>query len=246
MSAPDFSAATIQTLAARASLICSNPDCSTLTVGPLDAKGDLVTKLGEAAHIRAARPGPPGPRYDPSMTDAERADISNGIWLCASCHTMIDKNDGAGFPTPKLMDWKARHEATLQSLLRTHRSPLPTLRRFTEEGQIAQDVVDLLEQHGALFVDLNYEVSDHVLASIDRLRSELIALNRRIRYDTSLKQIIKELGQLCREYMNHTSRFSAGSWAELETLRRRVGVKVLRLRDEYGCSIRGPLGHILP
>ena len=60
-SPPDFSAATVQLLMSRASLICSNPRCGTITLGPTDATGRLAAKLGEAAHIRAARPGA---RYD--------------------------------------------------------------------------------------------------------------------------------------------------------------------------------------
>ena len=51
MTAPDFAETTKQTLSARACNICSNPTCNALTVGPVDAVGDLAVKLGEAAHI---------------------------------------------------------------------------------------------------------------------------------------------------------------------------------------------------
>src|SRR5712664_1752394 len=142
MPPPDFSATTCQQLMFRASLICTNPSCGTITLGPMDATGRLATKLGEAAHIRAARPGP---RFDQNMTDDERADPENGIWLCANCHTLIDKNNGDDFPVETLLEWKHKHEGVLRSLLLSHRSVLPVLRKFTEEGQIAQDVVDTLE-----------------------------------------------------------------------------------------------------
>ncbi len=244
MPAPDFVAATCERLAFRASLICSNPSCSTLTVGPADAQGPLALKLGEAAHIRAARPGQA--RYEKNMTDEERAHSDNGIWLCANCHTMIDKNQGGEFTVELLLEWKSKHEQIISALLRSHRSPLPLLRKVTEEGQFAQDVVDLLEQHGALFMDTHSEVLPHVILSLDRLRSELRVLARRIRYDSSLKELIKDLVDHCRAFMNHTSRFNGRDWHELEALRGRVGIIVLRLREDYGCKIRGPLNRIIP
>lgn len=243
MSSPDFSPATREILAFRASLICSNPRCSTLTVGPSDANGPLALKLGEAAHIHAARAGQA--RHIPSMTDDERSHPDNGIWLCANCHTMVDKNQGADFPAPMLLDWKRRHEEIIRSLLYSHRSPLPLLRKFTEEGQIAQDAVDLLEQHGALFVDRSIEEPQYMAVSLDRLRSGLRELAQRIRYDSQLKTIIKDLANECRSFMNHTSRFSTTQWNEVEVLRARVGTLVLRLRDEYRCRVHH-LNRILP
>lgn len=244
MAIPDFSADTKQMLAFRASLICSHPRCSTLTVGPSDANGPMALKLGEAAHIRAARAGQA--RYELSMTDDQRAHQDNGIWLCANCHTMIDKNQGADFPAATLLDWKRKHEEVIRSLLHSHRSPLPLLRKFTEEGQVAQDAIDMLELHGALFVDRTLEVPQHVTLSLDRLRTDLRALAQRIRYDSTLKSLIKDLADECRSFMNHTSRFSAREWEEIETLRARVGILVLRLREDYGCQVRGQLNRIIP
>jgi len=73
---------------------------------------------GIAAHICAASVG--GPRHDPEQTSNERASISNAIWLCASCASLIDKNNGHGFSVKKLHQWKAdaeqqSHEALLSN-----------------------------------------------------------------------------------------------------------------------------------
>ncbi|MBL8525895.1 MAG: hypothetical protein JNN20_19600, partial [Betaproteobacteria bacterium] len=125
-------------------------------------------------------------------------------------------------------------------------SPLPLLRKLTEEGQTAQEVIDLLENHGALYVDHHYEVSPHVALSIDRLRTELRGLTKRIKYDSELKGLIKDLADECRSFMNCTGNNHGHSRHELETLRRRVGVIVLRFREDYGCKIRGDLNRILP
>ena len=244
LAAPDFSRETIEILAFRSGLICNNPTCQTITTGPSDGNGPLKLKIGEAAHISAKKPGQA--RYDSLLSDNERAQVENGIWLCASCHTLIDKNNGADFPARTLHGWKASHEDLIRTLLHSHRSPVPLLRRFTEEGQIAQDVVDRLESHGALFVDHHLEVTQHVALSIENLRQELAELRQRIRYDSRLKGIIKDLISECREYMNRTSRFSGSVRHELDALRHRVGHIVLSLREDYGCEIRGNLNRILP
>ena len=83
------------------------------------------------------------------MSDEQRTAIENGIRLSANCHTMVDKNCGRDFPNELLLEWKRKHEEIIRSLLNSHRSPWPVIRKFTEEGQIAQEVVDVLEDHGA-------------------------------------------------------------------------------------------------
>lgn len=103
----DFSTNTIETLAKRVAYSCSRATCRRSTVGP-HSKSDKSTLVGEAAHICAASPG--GPRFDESMTDEERGSASNGIWLCPSCATEIDKDTGR-FPVVLLQRWKATAEA---------------------------------------------------------------------------------------------------------------------------------------
>ncbi len=242
--ASDFSIQACLTLAFRAAVTCSNPECLAVTAGPSDAYPDLKLKVGEAAHICAARDKQA--RYEKDMTDKERSSPENGIWLCAHCHALVDKNRGADFPTPLIRDWKRQHEDRIRSLVMSHRSLLPALRRKTEEGQIAQDVVDTLEIHGALFTDHQMEVPLHVNISIKELRMQLKRLAKEIRWDSQLKLIIKDLADNCRAYMNETSRFPEGNQSELETLRRRVGIKTRKLRDEYGCNIRGQLNQVIP
>ena len=103
---PDFSEETKKTLAKRAGQVCSNPDCRRPTSGPHSDEKKAVN-LGEAAHIRAARKGQA--RYDPNMTDEERRDISNGIWLCSTCARKIDR-DEEKYTVELLNKWKKEHE----------------------------------------------------------------------------------------------------------------------------------------
>jgi hypothetical protein len=244
-SPPEFSSATVRLLAERSAMICNNPRCATVTVGPSDAKGDLSLKLGEAAHIKAKRKKN-GARFDKNMNDEQRADVSNGIWLCASCHTMVDKNNGADFTVTQLRSWKKLHEDMIRSLLLTHRSPVPLLRQFTEEGKVAQDAVDVLATHGALFVDMNLEVDAAVIQSIDRLRDELKVLVPSVVYDKALKRLLQDLYGHFRQFMNETSKHPQNALQLLPPLRIRTGLLLLRLEDEYGCHITSDLRSILP
>ena len=93
-------------LAKRVGYKCSNPSCQKPTSGP-HSDPNKATNIGVAAHICAAAPG--GPRYDSSMSSAERSSAENGIWLCQSCSTLIDKDEGK-YSKKTLHEWKKQAE----------------------------------------------------------------------------------------------------------------------------------------
>lgn len=99
----------------RSSYICSNPECRTLTLGPSEVDPENIISVGVAAHITAAAPG--GPRYDPTLTPAQRGSIENGIFLCPTCASTIDKNGGRDFPVELLRKWKSDHEGWVRGNL---------------------------------------------------------------------------------------------------------------------------------
>jgi hypothetical protein len=67
---------------------CAYPGCGTeLTIDP-QSPGDRPKATGKVAHIAAASPG--GPRYDVSMTMAQRGSADNLIYLCGAHHDTID------------------------------------------------------------------------------------------------------------------------------------------------------------
>lgn len=111
----EFSKATINDLQRRAAFLCSNPDCRCLTIAPEQSSEDKWIYIGYSAHISAAAEG--GPRFDPSLTAEQRGNISNAIFLCASCASLIDKNNGADFPTELLKKWKTDHESWVRGNL---------------------------------------------------------------------------------------------------------------------------------
>lgn len=132
----DFSEATIQVVAKRVAYLCSRASCRRPTIGP-HSNEIKSTLVGEAAHICAASPG--GPRYDPSMSDEQRRSPNNGIWLCATCATEIDK-DSARFPVSLLRKWKEEAESEALNLLenpdyRNHKKHKDQLAAFLVEAQ---------------------------------------------------------------------------------------------------------------
>lgn len=138
-----FLAETIDTLARRAAWICSNPDCAVLTVGPT-VEDDGAVNLGEAAHIYGRTEK--SARFNPRLSSAELADITNGIWLCRNCHKAAD-NDPQRFPTALLFQWRRTHEqATIARLGKQgdqlrEKMKSEHLRSFTDVSYLAQQII---------------------------------------------------------------------------------------------------------
>lgn len=102
----DFSKPTIRELGMRVNYHCSKPDCWKSTLGP-HSDPEKSVNLGKAAHITAAALG--GPRYDKTLSPAERKAISNGIWMCGLHAELVDK-DEKEFPVELLRKWKTEAE----------------------------------------------------------------------------------------------------------------------------------------
>jgi hypothetical protein len=73
-----------------------------------------VVNIGVAAHISAASPG--GARYEADLFPEQRADSSNGIWLCQTCAKLID-NDSIRFSRAVLEGWKRAAERAAAAAL---------------------------------------------------------------------------------------------------------------------------------
>ena len=106
----DFNLRTKEIIAKRVGYICSNPECRRRTLGP-DTNPEKYNNLGKASHVCAASKG--GPRFDEKQTIELRKSSNNGIWLCAHCADLIDK-DVQYFTVSTLQDWKriAEEEAS--------------------------------------------------------------------------------------------------------------------------------------
>ena len=103
----DFTPATKRRLKERVASLCSRPKCRVFTVGAHSDAGEKAVNIGVAAHIHAAAPG--GPRYVPEMSSKDRSHFSNGIWLCQTCSSLVDRDTGE-FTADVLRQWKADAE----------------------------------------------------------------------------------------------------------------------------------------
>ncbi len=84
---------------------CAAPDCERVLIAR-----DEISVTSKICHIEAASED--GPRYNPSMTDSERAHFDNLILLCDECHTIIDNKENEGkYPVALLKEWKKNHES---------------------------------------------------------------------------------------------------------------------------------------
>ncbi len=106
MARDDFSKQTLDLLAKRVGIRCSNPTCRKLTTGPRSESQHIVN-IGVGAHITAASPG--GPRYDSNLSPEQRESLGNGIWLCQNCAKLVD-NDPTRYTIETLRTWKSQAE----------------------------------------------------------------------------------------------------------------------------------------
>lgn len=104
----EFSADTRRLLGEQAAFRCSKPDCRRLTVGASPTSDRVAVRIGIAAHITAAAKG--GPRYRAALSPERRSSPENGIWLCATCSVLIDK-DIKTYTCKVIRGWKKRHLA---------------------------------------------------------------------------------------------------------------------------------------
>lgn len=123
----NFSEKTKGDLAKRAGCRCSNPNCNAPTASKIS--------VGEAAHIYSASLG--AARYNPNLSVEEYCDISNGIHLCANCHTMIDK-DPENHPAELLLSWKVQSEENASKAL-GKAQPISNCFVYKQELQIVFD-----------------------------------------------------------------------------------------------------------
>jgi hypothetical protein len=95
-----YSDLTLKRLFIKSGNICAMPKCNATIL--IDE-----TVVGQICHIKARRKK--GPRYDPTLTLAQRNDFPNLILLCPTCHKRVDSAPSI-FTVELLADMKVIHE----------------------------------------------------------------------------------------------------------------------------------------
>ncbi len=183
-----------------------------------------------------------------SQTPAERAGISNAIWLCATCSTLIDKNNGMDYPADHLRRWKRDHEELIKTCLEGQKRVIFQFFNAPTDQSEANHLLTFIQQRGVLFVPLHDESLPHVFESIKEIRTFLTQLQANLDKDSPLAVIVDSINHACRYFMNTTS-VKAG-YEEvlfgLGALRKLIGLNIGDLARIYGLTISGPLRDAIP
>jgi hypothetical protein len=104
-------------LAYRSGDVCALPGCARRLTPP---HPDGPVNVGEAGHIAGEHDGKGtnkrSARYDPNMTEKQRDHYHNLIYLCGTCHTIIDAipQGENRYPVERLQAIKVEHEAKVR------------------------------------------------------------------------------------------------------------------------------------
>ncbi|MCF2500818.1 hypothetical protein [Dyadobacter chenhuakuii] len=190
------------------------------------------SNIGQVCHIQAASPG--GERYNPNMTDIERASYDNLMILCANCH--IETNNVAIFTTAEMQKIKAQHEAKYQ---KTEPSE-DQLTAFLQSTSYDIDFTNR-EDWGILEAIIKYTLDNAPKSNmtVDEIKASknFIAFQEKVKLN--LPQ--QEIASFSRQYINSTARQLAID-EYLTRLSEEDPVKVDELREaviQNYCNIKG-------
>ena len=157
---PEFTELTKRKCAQRVNYLCSNPRCRRGTSGPNEDSAKSTT-TGEAAHICAKSSG--GPRFDIHQTNEQRRHIDNALWLCCSCHKLVD-TDWKHYKKEQLLDFKKQAEKFAQNMQngsypKIHDSPQEMIQIF-DRHEYALNEYERIKSCSDIFTML---MADHKL-----------------------------------------------------------------------------------
>ena len=101
-----YSAGTRAALFALGKGTCYFPDCPTTVVREVEGYQQIAVDI---AHIKGANDT--SARYDPKMTDEDRAAFNNLVLMCKPHHNLIDGSQRDKYPADVVRGWKTKHEA---------------------------------------------------------------------------------------------------------------------------------------
>lgn len=168
---------------------CSKRDCLHFT-GYANEDGK-PRAIAQAAHLIPA--GKRGPRCKPGTEEAYIRSAKNGIWLCASCHLLVDQNPQT-FPEADLQRWKEQHEALMKSIvgkdLELVVAELRNDRRYHEE---ARALLSFFDDRRVLYASMDNENASYAYESTQTIRSKIREIRGRIAPNTALWTFLEKV-----------------------------------------------------
>jgi hypothetical protein len=172
----DYTEKTLKRLFALSGNYCAFPGCNKRLVNNRNAKDSNI------CHIEGANVG--GERYNPNMTDEQRADYDNLILLCIQHHD--ETNDETKYTVDILKKMKSDHES--QFLIdKINRNPSMLKNTITAISEIALD--EYRETPVLNIVDPNQKISFNMLKRNSSIIREYTA------YHSKLNTLYDELEQ---------------------------------------------------
>lgn len=206
-----FAAKDTKLLWGRAAGLCSNPDCrAKLTAIGADDQSFLT---GEMAHQIAQSPD--GPR---GTEDGSDDTYDNLILLCPTCHRTIDKAPSGTYPVELLREWKATHEAWVDSWAAEG--------TYQNSKEVAWEIFRLLNENRAHFdaygpkskTATDNPASNAQVLWVARKLDTLLPNNRRIvslldKYSTLMP---KQLLSISQRFKVHAQAFEDNQYERIE------------------------------
>lgn len=191
MSTRSYKPGTRTALSLFSSGTCYYPDCPDKLLRYID--GEYFVAL-DIAHIRALEPS--GARYDASMSNAERNDFPNLIYLCRPHHKVVDSK-ALSYPVELLLEWKRANETKEQFYLHATGGPVTqeslaqaisealtersseiesTLARLEESDQEAAQLINELLEEVRMLKQQDFPVNEDTAMMLTKASRELKSL----------------------------------------------------------------------
>ncbi|MFD7846109.1 hypothetical protein ACFV4K_24590 [Nocardia sp. NPDC059764] len=204
----------------------------------------LKTNIGKFAHIRGRELG--SARHNEDMTDEDRSDPDNAIFLCGVCHDLVDNNGGPGYSVALLTQWRDEHTARVRQLLASPRLPLlPELMRLEHNAKVVQHLFNVLADKRSLHCLVHMEVWPHVIKALRDLRSDINRAMREITDDDRLRIDLKAIRVAAQSLMKNVivdadglpSKGEIHANQHLDVMREEIGSIVQRLAKTYNIPV---------
>jgi hypothetical protein len=208
----DFSGTVKMALAGRVGWKCSFPNCPATTAGPAQESPDKWIRNGIAAHITAAAPG--GPRYDANLTPEQRSDISNGIWMCPTHGSLIDKEKTA-YKADEIRAWKIAAESrATRELELSHSNGHPnTASRYSSKDTATLEKYSEVMSYTTIELIRNEQFGSFVRDSVTNPLYEIMGMHENPRFkfqDVNLEKLRQLLYSQVIDFFRHFGQQSAG------------------------------------
>ncbi|MFD2966205.1 tetratricopeptide repeat protein [Sphingobacterium bambusae] len=187
----DFNKSVILTLSKRAGAHCSI--CKVITSIP-HQNPEKFHNLGEAAHIYGLK-NRPNLRYDSNIDPKYLSSAKNGIWLCQSCHHIVD-NDADTYTVKVLEKAKADHDALIIAIHSSGNKLMPELSKKDDEIRALKKLIKARED----LVDAKEIIYD---TEVNRLKISLLDFEKqKVFLEDQLAKLKSELVSFNDENLN--------------------------------------------